>query len=421
MKMEMEAFAASVEEKDSELKQLKKDQQDTLQSTKESYESKVAHLEKRLGEREKEIWAQREQQRKSEMRMHLLEDRLNSAVGSQSKLSEDLRLSREERISATRKEREMEDRVEEAEEKLLAKDRLVCEYEVQVAHLQAELATSKQKSSEAKAKSSQLKAELMADNSSLKDKNEALERQVQKLEVMKADAEQSKEQQKLVTSLEKELKSTSAECRYWKQQTKELTEAKKKQSTSADKLARLERENKMLSSSLESTEERAEQLALQVAELNATVSSTNSKFEQYKNVDQKSLEQFGGELKSLEAKQLLVIESQGGMVRMIDSFLQNRRRMAKLQAVYNDMKSKMSKIDDGEDVFEKLKSVSELEYDLHYMTNKKKSFELKYNELKQQMTKGQEGSMQSRNNNNKKKNGLAPAVAFGKENGIHAS
>jgi chromosome segregation ATPase len=413
----MEALIASAEEKDSMLKQLGIDQQDALQRLEADHERKVASLEKALGERERHAGAQREQQRKSDLRLRMLEDRLSSAVGSQSKLSEDLRMSREERILATRKQREMEDKVEEAEEKLLAKDRLVCEFEVQVAHLEAELAACKQKNSEARAKSSQLKAELMADNSSLKDKTEALERQVQRLEVMKEDAEQSKEQQRRVASLEKDLKSSSSECRYWKQQTKELTEAaqkgREKGAGAAEKVVRLERENKMLSSSLESTEDRAQQLALQVAELNATISSTNSKFEQYKNVDQKSLEQFGGELNSLEAKQLLVIESQGGMVRMIDSFLQNRRRMAKLQAVYNDMKSKMSQMDGGEGVFDRLKSLSELEYDLHYMTNKKKSFELKYNELKQQVAT-KEQRLPS-----KKKNA---AVAFGKENdvGIHA-
>mmetsp|Transcript_5354 Transcript_5354/g.16159 ORF Transcript_5354/g.16159 Transcript_5354/m.16159 type:complete len:92 (+) Transcript_5354:3-278(+) len=70
---------------------------------------------------------------------------------------------------------------------------------------------------------------------------------------------------------------------------------------------------------------------------------------------------------------------------MIDSFLQNRRRMAKLQAVYNDMKAKLAKVDAGEDVFGRMKTVSELEYDLHYMANKKKAFESKYNELRRQV------------------------------------
>ena len=104
----------------------------------------------------------------------------------------------------------------------------------------------------------------------------------------------------------------------------------------------------------------------------------------------------------MEAKQLVVIESQGGIVRMIDSFLKNRRRMAKLQAVYNDMKAKVGKVDNGEDVFEKLRSVSELEYDLHYMSNKKKSFESKYLELKKQLQapKGQQAPSLGKENVN---------------------
>ena len=119
-------------------------------------------------------------------------------------------------------------------------------------------------------------------------------------------------------------------------------------------------------------------------------------------MNQKSLGQLGDELSGLEAKQLVVIESQGGIVRMIDSFLKNRRRMAKLQAVYNDMKAKVSKVDNGEDVFEKLRSVSELEYDLHYMSNKKKSFESKYLELKKQLQapKGQQAPSLGKENVN---------------------
>merc|ERR1719506_2479420 len=163
----------------------------------------------------------------------------------------------------------------------------------------------------------------------------------------------------LVLSLQNEVKSTASECRYWKQQTKELTEAKvkiqEKKDHNIDRVARLEQEQESLASSLELAQDRADDLALQIADLNAQVSAANSKFEQYKTLDPGSVKQLG------------VIESQGGITRMIDSFMQNRRRMAKLQAVYNDMKSKVSRLDKGEEVFDNLKSVSELEYDLHYM------------------------------------------------------
>ena len=366
------------------------------------YEAQVSNLESSLKESQKKSASYQDQNRKMEIRIHNLTERLSSAVGSQSKLSEDLRISREYKITASRREREMDERMEAVEEKLQQKDQLVCEYEVKVANLEAELATSKQKNSEVKAKSSQLKAELIAETSSLKDKNEALERKVQRLEVMKSALEENKEQKKLLASLQNELKASSSECRYWKQQTKELAESKRKQGGSTDRLLKLEKEKKLLSSSLESAEERAEQLALQVAELNAQISSTNSKLEEYKNLNQKSLGQLGDELSGLEAKQLVVIESQGGIVRMIDSFLKNRRRMAKLQAVYNDMKAKVGKVDNGEDVFEKLRSVSELEYDLHYMSNKKKSFESKYLELKKQLQapKGQQAPSLGKENVN---------------------
>ena len=152
-----------------------------------------------------------------------------------------------------------------------------------------------------------------------------------------------------------------------------------------DRVARLEQEKESLASSLEQVQDRADDLALQIADLNAQVSAANSKFEQYKTLDPGSVKQFGEEVNRLEPKQLVVIESQGGITRMIDSFMQNRRRMAKLQAVYNDMKSKVSRLDKGEDVFDNLKSVSELEYDLHYMANKKKTFESKYNDLRRQV------------------------------------
>jgi len=317
-----------------------------------------------------------------EGRLRSLTERLNSAVGSQSKLSEDLRVSREDKIAASRRERKMEERMEEAEEKLHEKDQLACDLEVKLSTLQAELATSKQKHNEIKAKASQVKAELMAENTALKDKAEALERKIVKLEVMKGDPEDIKDQRKMLATLQKELSQAASESRYWKQQTKELTAAQVKHGSSVERIAKLERDKKDLSVALEKAEERSDELSLQVANLNAQVSSTNSKIEQCKHVDFTKL---GEECSKLESKQLVVIESQGGIGRMIDSFLQNRRRMAKLQAVYNDMKSKVGKLEGGEDVFGRLKSVSELEYDLHYMANKKKSFESKYNDLKKQI------------------------------------
>ena len=49
------------------------------------------------------------------------------------------------------------------------------------------------------------------------------------------------------------------------------------------------------------------------------------------------------------------------------------------------MKSKMARQGQGEDIFSKLKTVSELEYDLHYVSNKKKSIESKYNDLRRKI------------------------------------
>ena len=356
----------------------------------EAYQEKARKFETLLHESERKAAHQEDLGKKVEKRMQSLTERLNAAVGSQSKLSEDLRVSREEKIGASRRERQMEARLEEAEERVHERDRIVCEYEVKVATLEADMATLRQKNSETKAKTSEVRAELMAENAELRDKAEALERKVTKMEVMKgSDPSESKDHRMLVLSLQNEVKSTASECRYWKQQTKELTEAKvkiqEKKDHNIDRVARLEQEQESLASSLELAQDRADDLALQIADLNAQVSAANSKFEQYKTLDPRSVKQFGEEVNRLEPKQLVVIESQGGITRMIDSFMQNRRRMAKLQAVYNDMKSKVSRLDKGEEVFDNLKSVSELEYDLHYMANKKKTFESKYNDLRRQV------------------------------------
>ena len=90
----------------------------------------------------------------------------------------------------------------------------------------------------------------------------------------------------------------------------------------------------------------------------------------------------------LPAHQKHVLGTQGGIGKVLESYLKTRRRMAKMQAVYQDLKTKVNEMErNGMDAqgFENLRSVSELEYDLEYMTNKRNAAEAKYAELKRRM------------------------------------
>ena len=207
----------------------------------------------------------------------------------------------------------------------------------------------------------------------------------------------------MIKSLQKKLDAKEEESRYWRQTVEEL------KSQQADAKPKLERERHRR----EASEERAEQLALQVAQLNArlaTSAATSARaLEQHKMASAMAVAAMGDgergegegegrggasaralaeEVAMLPAHQKDVLGTQGGIGKVLESYLKTRRRMAKMQAVYQDLKTKVNEMErNGMDAqgFENLRSVSELEYDLEYMTNKRNAAEAKYAELKRRM------------------------------------
>ena len=352
-----------------------------------AFEERCSKVESSLQRSERERVEWRTERARLEQRLSGATERLGSAVEAQTKLSEDLGAAREEKIAMKRRERQLEDERDAFEEKVQARDQAIRDLEEDRSRLEQEVISAKQRQQDAKHRASQLRQESMATEASLRERCEQLEARCAKLEVESRGRPQESERDRAqIASLEKDLGKYKSESRYWRQQTKELTEQRARSEGSRQDEQRqrekLERENKHLDRALEKSEERAESLAIRVAELNAECSAARSEAQQVRSA---KLDGIGEECAGLEPKQLVVIESQGGVKGMIDSFLQNRRRMAKLQAVYNDMKAKLAKVDAGEDVFGRMKTVSELEYDLHYMANKKKAFESKYNELRRQV------------------------------------